>query len=83
MVTDELGFVPMKVNLVTVRLHAKSQLKSALGLGFTVIVFLMVSFRLQLSVVIKVKAEVEVKAEVKVRELVVSICLPLSTHKNL
>ena len=77
----ELGFVPVKLNLVTVRLHAKSQLKSAFGLGFTVIVFLTVSFALQLSVVIKVK--VEVKDEVKVKDEVVSICLPFNSHKNL
>ena len=76
-----LGFVPVNLNLVTVLLHAKSQVKSAFGLGSTVIVFLMVSLGLQLSVVIKVK--VEVKAEVKDKDEVVLICLPFSNHKNL
>ena len=67
MVIGELGLVPLNVYLVTVLLHAKSHVKSALGLGSTVIVFVIVSFGLQLSVVIKVKVEVkaEVKAEVE------------------
>ena len=78
MVIGELGLVPVNVNFVGVRLHAKSHEKSAFGLGITLIVFLMVSFGLQLSVVIKVK--VEVKAEVKVKDEVVLICLPFSTQ---
>ena len=78
MVIGLFGFVPVNLNFVTVLLHAKSHEKSAFGLGSTVIVFVIVSFGLQLSVVIKVK--VEVKAEVKVKDEVVLICLPFSTQ---
>ena len=79
MVIGELGLVPVNVNFVGVLLHAKSHVKSALGLRITVIVFLTVSFGLQLSVVMRERLEVRFKKlEVRFKIFDVEISLPFN-----
>ena len=75
------GFVPVNLNFVTVLLQAKSHEKSAFGLGSTVIVFVIVSFGLQLSLVMRERVEVRFKMfEVRFKMFDVEISLPFNTQ---